>query len=179
MAAGAKRMSRMIRDLLAYSRAGRADLVLDSVDLGLVLQDVVEDLREILDEIGGEVSWGALPTIRASPTLIAQVFANLVGNALKFRGDAPPRVQVSAIQAGGEWIFCVEDNGIGIAEEHQERIFQAFQRLHGPDEIPGSGIGLNICQRIIVRHGGRIWVKSRPGRGSLFRFTIPCLEEAP
>jgi light-regulated signal transduction histidine kinase (bacteriophytochrome) len=174
MASGARRMSRMIHDLLAYSRAGRAELVLEEVDLDEILQDVRADLQETLEETGGAISWGVLPRVRASRSLIAQVFANLVGNGLKFHGQAPPRVQIASIQSGAEWIFSVEDNGLGIREEYQERIFQAFQRLHGPDEIPGSGIGLNICQRVIERHGGRIWVKSRPGRGSIFRFTLPC-----
>ena len=179
MASGAQRMSRMIQDLLAYSRAGRAELVRDRLEVSRVLADVVADLRETLAELGGQVTWDALPVVLASPTLLPQVFANLLGNGLKFHGGAPPTVHVTAQRAGAEWVFAVEDNGLGIPAEYQERIFKPFQRLHGPEEIPGSGIGLNICQRIIERHGGRIWVESQVGRGSVFRFTLPCLDEAP
>ncbi|MFH1532925.1 MAG: ATP-binding protein [Pseudomonadota bacterium] len=179
MAAGAQRMSRMIHDLLAYSHAGRADLVLERVGLSRVLADVAEDLSETLAELGGRITWDTLPAVQGSPTLLPQVFANLLGNGLKFHRDAPPRIHVGVHRDGDEWFFAVEDNGLGISVEYQERIFKPFQRLHGPEEIPGSGIGLTICQRIIERHGGRIWVESEVGRGSVFRFTLPCVDEDP
>ena len=113
------------------------------------------------------------------PTQLSQLFQNLIGNAIKFRGESPPRVRVHAEQKNGEWIFSVADNGIGISPEHHDRIFIIFQRLHGRSRYPGTGIGLSICKKIVERHGGRIWVDSRPGQGTTFHFSLPQATPAP
>jgi light-regulated signal transduction histidine kinase (bacteriophytochrome) len=119
------------------------------------------------------VTNGELPMVNADRTQLVQVFQNLVGNAIKFRGQEPPRVHVSAVSQGREWVFSVRDNGIGIAKEYHERIFSIFQRLHSREEYPGTGIGLALCKRIVERHGGTIRVESGPGSGSTFFFTLP------
>src|SRR2546422_437135 len=117
-----------------------------------------------------------LPTVRGDPSQLTQLFQNLIGNAVKFRGPDRAEVQISAVRRGGEWLFLVRDNGIGIAPEYRERIFVIFQRLHGRNEYPGTGIGLAICKRIVTRHGGRIWVESQPGRGPAVCFTLSRAE---
>jgi chemotaxis family two-component system sensor kinase Cph1 len=114
-----------------------------------------------------------LPSVRVDPAQLQQVFQNLVGNAIKFRGEDSPRVHVSARKEGREWIFSVNDNGIGIDAQHADRLFVIFQRLHTREEYPGTGIGLAVCKRIVERHGGRIWFQSEPGKGSTFYFTLP------
>jgi light-regulated signal transduction histidine kinase (bacteriophytochrome) len=123
-------------------------------------------------EAGAIVTHDPMPVVTCDPTQIGQVFQNLITNAVKFRGDEPPRVHVSARESDGEWTFSVADNGIGIEAEYFDRIFVIFQRLQGRAEYPGSGVGLAICKRIIERHGGRAWVESQPGTGSTFYFTL-------
>jgi PAS domain S-box-containing protein len=170
---GVERMQALIRDLLAYSRVGRAELQVVAVDMGELVKRALEALTKALEETGGHVGVGALPTVQADATQLVQVVQNLVGNALKFTGAEPPVVRVSAERDDEAWRFAVADNGIGIEPEYAERVFEVFQRLHGPDDYPGTGIGLALCRIIVERHGGRIWVESAPGAGSTFLFTIP------
>lgn len=170
---GVTRMQRLIQDLLAYSRVGSRGQELAPVDLEPLLGKVLTNLRAALEESGGSVTHGTLPTVTADASQLAQLLQNLLGNALKFRGEAPPHVHIAARQQGREWLFSVADNGIGIDPEYAERIFVIFQRLHSRDEYPGTGIGLAICRKIVERHGGRIWVESQSGQGTTFYFTLP------
>ncbi len=130
------------------------------------------NLQSAITETHAEVSLAPLPVVEANPLHLTQVFENLIGNALKYRSDKAPRISVSAEENGEHWVFCVEDNGIGIPPEYQAQIFGMFKRLHG-DEYPGTGIGLATCKKIVDRHGGTIWVESEPGNGSRFSFTLP------
>jgi chemotaxis family two-component system sensor kinase Cph1 len=133
----------------------------------------VRNLQLAVEESNASVTHGPLPTVLADASQLTQLFQNLVGNAIKFRSEHPPEAHVQAEQREGEWLFSVRDNGIGIEQQYAERIFLIFQRLHTRDEYPGTGIGLAICQRIVERHGGRIWVESQLGSGATFHFTIP------
>lgn len=169
---GASRMQGLINDLLTYSRVGTRSKDLAATDCEVVLSNVLASLREALDESGAVVTHDPLPTIAADPTQMEQLFQNLISNAIKFRGDEPPRIQISAERGKHEWLFSVQDNGIGIAPDYFDRIFIIFQRLHGKKEYPGSGIGLAICKKIAERHGGRIWLSSEKGKGTTFYFTI-------
>jgi PAS domain S-box-containing protein len=170
---GATRMQNLIQDLLAYSRVGTRTNAFDTLALGEVVKRALSNLRIALEESGAEVTYDGLPTITGDSSQLVQLFQNLLGNALKFRGSEAPRVQVSAERSGNEWIIRVRDNGIGIEPAYAERIFVIFQRLHAKDEYPGSGIGLAICKKIVSRHGGRIWVEPAPERGTVFSFTLP------
>jgi light-regulated signal transduction histidine kinase (bacteriophytochrome) len=137
---------------------------------------VVDSLRASIGSSHAEVTVDPLPTLVGDATQLGQVFQNLIVNAIKFRGDRPPRVRVSASERAAEWVFSVADNGIGIAEEYFGRIFIIFQRLHTIEEYGGTGIGLAVCKKIVERHGGRIWVESKVGAGSTFYFSIPKRE---
>ena len=130
-------------------------------------------MRAAIDESGATVTHDALPTLPADEVQLAQLFQNLMGNALKFRSATQPRIHVGVCDKGGFFEFQVRDNGIGIEPQYYERIFMVFQRLHNKGEYPGTGIGLAICKKVVERHGGRIWVESRPGHGSSFFFTLP------
>jgi light-regulated signal transduction histidine kinase (bacteriophytochrome) len=138
-----------------------------------VFNRVAKNLKIAIEESGAAITQDHLPALMADPSQLTQLFQNLIGNALKFRGEAPPRVHVSAEKKESEWIFSVSDNGIGIDPQYYDRIFIVFQRLHGKEDYPGSGIGLSICKKIVERHSGRIWLKSEPGKGATFYFSLP------
>jgi len=173
---GATRMQQMINALLTYSRVDTRGKDFKPTDCKSVLEAVLANLRVAIEESGAVVTHDPLPTVMADEVQLTQLFQNLIDNAIKFRGDEPPRVHISAKQKGAEWVFSVRDGGIGIDPQFAERVFVIFQRLHGKQEYPGTGIGLAICQRIVERHGGRIWMESQPGEGSTFYFTIPIKE---
>jgi signal transduction histidine kinase len=170
---GALRMQKLVQDLLAFSRVGREGVALKSNDCNAVLQTSLKNLGAAIQESGAIVEHVQLPEVMADNSQLVLVFQNLIGNAIKFRGSEPPVIRVSAEEKGKEWIFSVEDNGIGIPAEHRENVFVIFRRLHTRAEYAGNGIGLSICKKIIEQHGGRIWVESEPGHGSIFRFTVP------
>ncbi len=175
---GAKRMQALINDLLAYSRLGTKAKPFGPSDCGDLVDMTIANLRIAIEESGARVTHTALPVVMGDATQLAQLFQNLLANAIKFRGAEPPQVHIEAEPAGGDWCFSVRDNGIGIAPEYHERIFVMFQRLHGRREYPGTGIGLALCKKIVERHGGRIWVESTLSTGSVFRFTIPRIKSA-
>jgi len=169
----ASRMQKLISDLLAYSRIGYRDASVTEVDSNEILRNVVEDLALTIESSWAKITSDRLPVLRAYETSLTQLFQNLIGNSLKFRRAEDPRVHISAEKKGTQWIFSVRDNGIGIEPEYHQRIFMIFQRLHGRDKFPGTGIGLAICKKIVENHGGRIWCKSEPQKGSTFYFSIP------
>ena len=140
------------------------------------LAEALANLQLAVKESQAVVTQDPMPTVRGDPSQIARLFQNLIGNALKFRGDSPPRVHVGVTRLNDGWQFAVRDNGIGIAPEFFDRIFVIFQRLHTQKQYPGTGLGLAICKRIVERHGGRIWVESAPGRGTTFHFTLPAAQ---
>jgi len=170
---GAVRMQRLINDLLTYSRIGTQGRQPEPIDTHSVLGEACRNLQTAIEESGAMVTDEDLPTMPADAGQILQLFQNLIGNAIKFHGADPPRVHVSAQDLGREWCFSVNDNGIGMESQYADRVFVIFQRLHTQQEYPGTGIGLAVCKRIVERHGGRIWLESRPGEGSTFFFTVP------
>jgi PAS domain S-box-containing protein len=170
---GARRMQRLVADLLAYSRVGSQARRLVPVDSGQVLRTVIDSLDRLIRESGATVSVeGALPRVLADEGQLGQVFQNLIGNAIKFKGSAPPKISVQATRRGNRWVFSVKDNGIGMDMRYAERIFQMFQRLHEKGTYEGSGIGLAITKRIVDGHGGRVWCESTLGVGTTFFFTL-------
>ncbi len=164
-------MQSLVRDLLAYSRIGRSKNPRILVSCNEVLEMALNNLHVAIENAGAKVNHGDLPSLLADEVELVQLFQNLVGNAIKYRGAEPPRIDILATRTPQEWLFEVRDNGIGIPPEQQKRIFGVFQRLHG-SEYPGTGIGLATCAKIVEHHGGRIWVESQPGLGSTFKFTI-------
>jgi light-regulated signal transduction histidine kinase (bacteriophytochrome) len=171
--AGAQRMHALVEALLQYSRSGEVgDATLELVRVDQVVSNVITNLQSAILDAGAEILPGPLPAVTANPLYLTQVFENLVGNALKYRSERPPRISITSAEGPRGWVFSVEDNGIGIPPEYQAQIFGIFKRLHG-DEYPGTGIGLATCKKIVDRHGGTIWVESEPGKGSRFSFTIP------
>ena len=167
------RMQALIDDLLEYSRVGRSEKPFDVIDCNLVFEDACANLQLAIRQDRASVTRGDLPRVRGDSFQLLQLFQNLIGNAIKYRSSEAPMVRVSASRQGDSWVFSVQDNGIGIAEQYHPRIFQLFQRLHSEKQYSGTGIGLAICQRIVDRHGGRLWVESEPNRGSTFYFSIP------
>jgi PAS domain S-box-containing protein len=177
---GVQRMQTLIRDLLDYSQVGTAELAVVAVDTNELIADTLSSLEPVINDKHAHITVGPLPTITADPTQLGQVFQNLISNALKFTApDVVPRIRFSAARAGENWRFSVEDNGIGIEAVYAERIFAPFKRLHGLGEYPGAGLGLSVCKRAVERLGGRIWVDTAPGGGSIFSFTIPDAPEGP
>jgi PAS domain S-box-containing protein len=170
---GTNRMQRLINDLLVYLRVDSRGKDFAPTNCETIFDRALANLKAMVEESGAVVSHDALPTVMADDSQLTQLFQNLISNAIKFHGEEPPGVHVSAQKNGNEWLFSVQDNGIGIDPEHSERIFMIFQRLHTETDYPGTGIGLSICRKIVERHGGRIWVDSEPGKGSTFYFTIP------
>jgi light-regulated signal transduction histidine kinase (bacteriophytochrome) len=171
---GVSRMRRILADLLAFSQVDRRAGEPAEVDSGKALDGALEGLRAAVQESGAEITRDRLPAVMGVATLLELVFQNLVGNAIKFRSERPLRIHVGARREGGEWIFSVRDNGIGIAPRHFGTIFEMFQRLNPSERYSGTGIGLTICRKIVERHGGRIWLESREGAGTTFHFSIPA-----
>jgi light-regulated signal transduction histidine kinase (bacteriophytochrome) len=173
---GAARMKQLIEDLLAYSRVGTRTRPLQVLSMQGVFDRAVSNLRAAIEASGAVVTAGDLPSVLGDEIQLVQLLQNLVGNAIKFRGDQPPRIHVDAVESEADWQFRVRDNGIGIETAYFDRIFMVFQRLHTRDEYDGTGIGLAICKKVVDRHGGRLWVESTPGAGSTFHFTLPRKE---
>jgi light-regulated signal transduction histidine kinase (bacteriophytochrome) len=175
---GSRRMSRLIAELLAFSRVGRNTAERTEVDCGEALEQALHNLAVPLADAGAEVTHDPLPTVIGEPSLLVTVFQNMIGNAVKFRGPAPPKVHVGVSRREDVWEFRVSDNGIGVEPAYAEKVFVIFQRLHGRDEYPGTGIGLALCRRILEYHGGSIWLDTEPSEGAIFRFTLPVAAPA-
>jgi signal transduction histidine kinase len=176
---GASRMQTLIRDLLAYAQSGSQTPVLTQTRLQDVVGQARYSLLESIRETGAEITMGPLPDVEVDPLKMSLVFQNLLSNAIKFRQPGQkPQVHIDVRREAGEWHVSVRDNGIGFDEKYADRIFGAFQRLHGKSEYPGTGIGLAICKRIIEGHGGRIWAEAHPGAGAAFHFTLPALDDS-
>ena len=170
----AQRMSVLINDLLSYSRVVNVEsLPLRPVSVPGVVEAVRLNLLKAINESAATVTYTDLPSVLGDETRLVQLFQNLIGNAIKYRGPDPPRIHISAEDLGDEWLFSVSDNGIGIDPAYHERVFGLFKRLHGRD-VPGTGLGLAICRKIAEKHHGKIWVESELGKGSVFRFTLPA-----
>lgn len=185
---GATRMEDLIRDLLVFSRVGANRGDIHPVDMNLILSRVLANLRTSIEESGAVITHDALPTVIGDETELIQLLQNLIGNAVKFRGETRPEVHLSAarcssilpssatqevVEGSEYWLFAARDNGIGIPPQYSDRIFLLFQRLHNRAEYPGTGIGLAICKKIVENYGGRIWVESQVDHGSTFYFSLP------
>jgi PAS domain S-box-containing protein len=173
---GANRMQQLIRDLLVFARVGRQNIPRVPVDMNVVCQRVLTNLKPLIESSGAVVAVNHLPTVLSNETHVGQILQNLIANAIKFRGSAPPQVVVAADQVRGMAQISVEDNGIGIDMKFHDRVFEVFQRLHGRDEYEGTGVGLAVVKRIVERHGGRVWFESKPGNGTRFHFTLPIAD---
>ncbi len=173
----AERMQELIDDLLAYSRISTDEKSLTPVDSGQICDDAIADLDVAINESHAKVDHGEMPQVTVDPAQLEQVFLNLLGNSIKFNNGKSPRVHIEAERENGNWVFSVQDNGIGIEPEYRERIFEIFKRLSSRDQYEGSGLGLAICKKVVERHGGQIWLESKPGVGSTFYFTIPAVKE--
>ena len=170
---GATRMQTLIKDLLQFSRAGQAEVGVKTADCGSVVEHALKNLHSTVEENAAVVQWNSLPTVKVDPAQLVLVFQNLIANAIKFRGDETPVVQINADRNDHEWTLSVSDNGIGIPPENAQDIFVIFRRLHTRTEYAGNGIGLSICKKIIERHGGKIWIEPQVKSGCRFRFTLP------
>jgi light-regulated signal transduction histidine kinase (bacteriophytochrome) len=170
---GAFRMQNLINDLLEFSRVTTRAGETTPTDCELVLNQVLSNLDLYIKENRATVSYGHLPEVMADNIQLAQVFQNLIINGIKFHSEEAPQICIAAEKKAKEWVFSVQDNGIGIDPQYSERIFEVFKRLHNKEEYPGTGIGLAVCKKIIEKHSGLIWVESELGRGSTFYFTLP------
>ncbi len=170
-----KRMQELIKDLLEYSQIGAKEKKFKPTDCSGVVEKAVGNLQAAIEESNAVVTYDELSTVMVDTPQMISLFQNLIDNAINFRGEEAPRIHISAQRKGDEWVFSIQDNGIGIDPKDSEQIFGMFQRLHGSTEYPGTGIGLAICKKIVGQHGGRIWVESEPGKGSTFFFTLPAL----
>jgi len=170
-------MQNLIRDLLYFSRVDSEASPPMPIDLREVFDEVARMLSGNAKENEVQVTRSELPVVTGDRTQLTQLMMNLINNGIKYRSQQPPRIHVWAERNGAEWLISIRDNGIGIEPRHQEQIFEIFKRLHSPQAYPGTGIGLAVCRRIVHRHGGRIWVDSEPGKGSVFHFTIPMEAE--
>jgi len=172
---GAVRMQALINDLLSLARVGRSGTTRTDVDCGKLMQQVRRELAPVIEQADADlVVADDLPVVCAHRGMLAQLFGNLVANAIKFRRDEPPRVEVWATREAAEWRFAVKDNGIGIESQYASRVFDVFERLHTRSEYPGTGIGLALCRKIVELHRGRIWFESEPGAGTTFYWTMPA-----
>ena len=170
---GATRMQTLIQDLLKFSRVGRQEIERRTTDCRMVVEQALKNLQAAVQESGAAVNWNGLPVVKADPSQLAQVFQNLIANAIKFHGAQTPVIQIDAEKKDHEWLFTVSDNGIGIPAESWQDIFVIFRRLHPRDEYAGNGIGLSICKKIIERHTGKIWIEAQATPGCRFKFTLP------
>jgi signal transduction histidine kinase len=169
---GAKHMQALVQGLLRFSRVETEGKPFVAVPVDYIVAHALENLNSLIEESGAKIECDYLPAVHADPWQLVTVFQNLIGNAIKFRSDQPPRIRLSAEQHAKQWVFQVRDNGIGIDPKHHKRLFVMFQRLHGRQKYPGTGIGLALCKRIVERHGGRIWLESEPGKGTSFFFSL-------
>jgi PAS domain S-box-containing protein len=171
---GAIRMEQLLADLRAYTKASMTGQeATEDIDAREILDKALVNLEAAINQSGASITTTDLPRLRMHEFQLEQIFQNLIGNAIRYRSSAPPRIRVTAAQQDAEWLFSVQDNGIGIDPQYKEQIFGIFKRLHSNSDYPGTGMGLAICERIVQRTGGRIWVESEAGRGSTFYFTIP------
>jgi light-regulated signal transduction histidine kinase (bacteriophytochrome) len=170
------RMENLVNDLLTYSRIGTSNSKLNPIDVNNIFVRAIANLTVEIEKNGAKVAHDSLPTVIGNDIQLEQLLQNLIGNAIKFHSQEPPRVHISVEQKGENWVFSVKDNGIGIASEDRDKIFNMFHCLHR-GEYKGAGIGLAVCKKIVELHGGNIWVESQPGKGSIFYFTIPRTRE--
>lgn len=173
MSVNVRRMQRMIDDLLIYSRVIHSREEKREVALNLVFQEVVEELDPAIKASGAHITSDPLPLVKTYPVRIRQLFQNLIGNALKYRGEKTPEISVHCVDKGAYYLLSFEDNGIGIEEKHLKNIFKPFERLHSQEQIEGTGLGLSICKKVVEMHNGRIWAESTPGEGSVFKVSLP------
>ena len=172
---GARRMSRLLDDLLAYTKLIRVNSESNDTPYAVVkdvLGHVMQDLNPQISLSEAQITWDELPVLRVSETHLRQLLQNLISNAIKYRSKARPKIHITSYQQGDEFLISIKDNGIGIGPAYHRHIFGVFKRLHGR-ELPGTGMGLPICQKIVERYGGRIWVESEIGRGATFSFRLP------
>ena len=176
---GAQRMDALIEDLLKLAKVSHNDRSMEKICLQCVVDEVLANMQAEIQETGAMITHDDLPDVTADRSQLSQLLQNLIGNAIKYRGDRQPRIHVGVDTNEEEFHFSVQDNGVGIDPRHSDKVFEVFRRLHTDSEAPGTGIGLALCQRMVHSHGGRIWVDSQPGRGSTFHFTLPNDEARP